>query len=184
MNCLRWTYSLRKEGSCEFSLPTYVKNSRPGHPARTFLFLAFPENPKICVIPCLTTYVERTKGLRKSTQLLMSFISPHKAISSQSVSRWLSRALRMAGIELNYTGHSTRGASTSAAAAAGLSADLILEAVDWASVQTFERFYHRVICWCLCKSCTVTVRFIISRNTSVLYSYRRLCIVVGHYVSL
>ena len=32
----------------------------------------------------------------------------------------------MAGIELNYTGHSTRGASTSAAAAAGLSADLIL----------------------------------------------------------
>ena len=52
----------------------------------------------------------------------------------------------MAGIELNYTGHSTRGASTSAAAAASLSADLILEAVDWASVQTFERFYHRVIC--------------------------------------
>ena len=49
----------------------------------------------------------------------------------------------MAGIELNYTGHSTRGASTSAAAAPGLSADLILEAVDWAFVQTFERFYHR-----------------------------------------
>ena len=37
----------------------------------------------------------------------------------------------MAGIELNYTGHSTRGASTSAATA------------DWASVQTFERFYHK-----------------------------------------
>ena len=73
----------------------------------------------------------------------MSIISSHKAISSQSVSRWLSRALRIAGIELNYTGHSTRGASTSAAAAAGLSADLILEAADWASVQTFERFYHR-----------------------------------------
>jgi len=87
--------------------------------------------------------VERTKLLRKSTQLLVSFISPHKAISSQSVSRWLSRALRLVGIELNYTGHSIRGASISAAAAAGLSADLILEAADWASVQTFERFYHR-----------------------------------------
>ena len=49
----------------------------------------------------------------------------------------------MAGIELTYTGHSTRGASTSAAAAAGLSADLILEAADWVSVQTFERFYHK-----------------------------------------
>ena len=53
------------------------------------------------------------------------------------------RALRMAGIESTYTGHSTRGASTSAAAAAGLSADIILEAADWASVQTFERFYHK-----------------------------------------
>ena len=125
------TYFLGKEGSWEFSLPAHVKNSRPGQPARKFLFLAFQENPKICVIRCLTANVERTKGLRKSTQLLMSFISPHKAISSQSVSRWLSRALRMAGIELNYTGHSTRGASTSAATA------------DWASVQTFERFYHK-----------------------------------------
>ena len=49
----------------------------------------------------------------------------------------------MAGIKLGYSGHSTRGASTSAAAAGGLSVDLILEAADWASAQTFERFYHR-----------------------------------------
>ena len=81
--------------------------------------------------------------MRKSSQLLVSLIAPHKAISSQSVSRWLTRALRMAGIELGYSGHSTRGASTSAAAAGGLSVDLILEAADWASAQTFERFYHR-----------------------------------------
>ena len=59
----------------------------------------------------------------------------------------------MAGIELNYTGHSTRGVSTSATAAAGLSGDLILEAADWASVQTFEGFCQRVICWCLRKGC-------------------------------
>jgi len=120
LSVLDLTYSLKKEGSWEFSLPTHVKNSRPGHPAQKFLFLAFPENPKICVIRSLSAYVERTKGLRKSTQLLVSFISPHKAISSQSVSRWLSRPLRLAGIELNYTGHSSRGASTSAATAAGL----------------------------------------------------------------
>jgi len=139
LSVLDLTYSLRKEGSWEFSLPTHVKNSRCDHPAWKFLFLQFPENPKICVVRSLTAHVERTKGLRKSTQLLVSFVSPHKAISSQSVSWWLSRTLRMAGIELNYTGHSTRGASISAA----LSADLILEAADWASVQTFEQFYHR-----------------------------------------
>ena len=49
----------------------------------------------------------------------------------------------MAGIELGYSGHSTRGASTSATAAGGLSVDVILKAADWASAQTFERFYHR-----------------------------------------
>ena len=69
------------------------------------------------------------------------FGQPHKAISSHSVSRWLSKALRLAGIELGYSGHSTRGASTSAAAAAGLSVELILEVADWASAPTFECFY-------------------------------------------
>ena len=143
LSALDLMYSLKKERSWEFSSPTHVKNSRPCHPAPKFLFLAFPENPKICVVRCLTAYVERTKGLQKSSQLLVPYISPHKAISSQSVSRWPSRTLCMAGIQLNYTGHSTRGPSTSAAATAGLSADLNLEAADWASMQTFQQFYHR-----------------------------------------
>ena len=49
----------------------------------------------------------------------------------------------MSGIELGYSGNSTRGASTSAAAVGGLSVDLILEAADWASAQTFEFLYLR-----------------------------------------
>ena len=143
LSALDLACSLRKEGSWEFSLPTHVKTSRPGHPARKMFLPSFPDNPNICVVRTLAAYVERTRDLRKSSQLLVSLIAPHKAISSQSVSRWLTRALRMAGIELGYSGHSTRGASTSAAAAGGLSVDLILEAADWASAQTFERFYHR-----------------------------------------
>ena len=108
------------------------------------MFLSsFPKNPKICVVRTLAAYDERTRDLRKSSQSLVSLIAPHKAISSQSVSRWLTRALRMAGIELGYSGHSTRGASTSATAAGGLSVDVILKAADCASAQTFERFYHR-----------------------------------------
>jgi len=53
------------------------------------------------------------------------------------------KGLMLAGIGLGYTGHSTRGVSTSAAAAAGLSVELVLEAADWASTQTFKHFYHR-----------------------------------------
>lgn len=49
----------------------------------------------------------------------------------------------MAGVDLGFSGHSTRGASTSANAAAGVSIEVILERTDWASAGTFERFYHR-----------------------------------------
>ena len=88
----------------------------------------------------LAAYLERMNILRTSSRLLVSFTSPHKAISRQSVSRWFARALQLAGVHLSYSGHSARGASTSAAAAAGRSVDLILEAADWASTQEFERF--------------------------------------------
>lgn len=81
--------------------------------------------------------------LRTSSKLPVSYILPHQAVLSQTVSRWLTRALQMAGVDLGFSGHSTRGASTSANAAAGVSVKVILERTDWASAGTFERFYHR-----------------------------------------
>jgi hypothetical protein len=74
---------------------------------------------------------------------LISFIKPHSAISTQTVSRWLRNALTGAGIDMGFTGHSTQGASTSAAAKAGLSLDIIIAAANWASAKTFEQFYHK-----------------------------------------
>lgn len=49
----------------------------------------------------------------------------------------------MVGIDLGFSGHPTRRASTSANVAADVSVELIPEAADWASAETFERFYHR-----------------------------------------
>ena len=49
----------------------------------------------------------------------------------------------MPGVNVHYTGHSTREASTSTAADTGLYVKYIMEAADWVSSQTFERFYHR-----------------------------------------
>ena len=135
--------TLRKETSWEFALDTHVKTSRPGHKGRKIHLQAFHENPKICIVRTLENYVQRTKDIRASRKLLVSYVAPHKAIGSQSVSRWLTQALHAAGVPLHYTGHSTRGASTLAAANAGLSVAEIMEAADWASSRTFERFYHR-----------------------------------------
>ena len=42
-----------------------------------------------------------------------------------------------------YPGHSTRSASTSAAAVSGIPLEVIIEAADWASAETFRKYYHR-----------------------------------------
>ena len=41
--------------------------------------------------------------------------------------------MQLAGIDCHFTGHSTRSASTSAAARAGVPLDSILVAADWSS---------------------------------------------------
>ena len=51
--------------------------------------------------------------------------------------------MQLAGIACHFTGHSTRSASTSAAAAAGVPLDTNQVAADWSSSETLKRFYLR-----------------------------------------
>ena len=46
-----------------------------------------------------------------------------------------------AAIDVGFTGHYNRGASTSAAEETGLFLDIIMAVADWASSNTFEQFY-------------------------------------------
>ena len=132
-----------KSDSWEFTLGEHTKVSRPGHPPRRIYLPAFPDNPAICVVRTLLDYQARTAMFRKSSRLLISFAKPYWAISSRTLSRWLRDCLRLANIEGPFTGHSTRSASTSAAARMGLPLKLILEAADWSSAKTFHQFYQR-----------------------------------------
>ena len=132
-----------KGDSWEFSLAEHTKVSRPGHPARKIYLPAFPDNPKICVVKTLQEYRSRTENRRQSSRLLISFVRPFKPISSQTMSRWLRKIMQLAGIACHFTGHSTRSASTSAAARAGVPLDTILVAADWSSSESFKRFYLR-----------------------------------------
>ena len=132
-----------KGDSWEFSLAEHTKVSRPGHPARKIYLPAFPDNPKICVVKTLQEYRSRTENRRQSSRLLISFVRPFKPISSQTMSRWLRKTMQLAGIACHFTGHSTRSASTSAAARAGVPLDTILVAADWSSSESFKRFFLR-----------------------------------------
>lgn len=95
----------------------------------------------------LEFYIKTTKSLRRPNcdQLFISWKKPHNPVGSQSISRWIRTLLEECGV-LNFTGYSTRHASTSAAAQKGLSLDVIKHAAGWSgSSQMFAKFYKRPI---------------------------------------
>lgn len=54
--------------------------------------------------------------------------------------------LKLAGIDTDtFKAHSTRSASASAAASAGLTTNQIMEAADWSSESVFQTFYYKSI---------------------------------------
>ena len=85
----------------------------------------------------------RTSKHRQHQQLLQSYVSPYKPVGSKIIARWLCTSIRSAGIDVCYTGHSTRAASTSEVVESGLPIETVLEAADWASERKFEKHYHK-----------------------------------------
>ena len=76
--------------------------------------------------------------------LIKHVTKPHKPVSSSTVARWLKVLLGKAGVNTEiFKAHSMRSASTSAAAAAGVTTGGILKAADWSSEAVFQKFYHK-----------------------------------------
>ena len=110
----RKTY--KPDGVC-FYPNVLAKQSRQGSQIANFFFPSFPTNPTLYPIMALKAYKNKTKLIRgDETKLLISFIKPHKAVTSNSVARWLKLVLSAAGIDTAiFSAHSTRGASSAAA---------------------------------------------------------------------
>ena len=124
---------------------TLAKQSRQGKPIESFFFPSFPQNPILCPVRTLSVYLDKTNQVRGSeTKLFLSFIKPHKAVTSSTIARWLRTILEQAGINTEiFSAHSTRGASASAAARGGVTLEDILKAANWSSESVFQRFYHK-----------------------------------------
>ena len=109
-----------------------------------FFFLSFPANDRLCPVTTLRAYEERTKGRREDkehSQLSISLIKPYKPVASSTIAR---SVLEKAGIDTTiFMAHSIRGASTSAAASAGVTTNDILNAADWSSASVFQKLYYR-----------------------------------------
>ena len=130
-----------------FTPTELAKQSRQTKKIAEFFFPAFPANDKLCPVTTLRAYQERTRDRRKDKehpQLFISLIKPYNGVTSSTIARWLKSVLTKSGIDTGmFKAHSIRGASTSAAANAGVTTNDILNAADWSSESVFQKFYYR-----------------------------------------
>ena len=147
LHALDLKYYTETRSSITFTIVKLLKHSKPSNKVNnTIVFKDYRENTKICPVLHIKHYIQRTKSLRNSSQLSINPQKPHGPISKDSLSRWIKLTLSKAGINTNiYKAHSTRAASTSAAAAASIDINKILKAANWTNASTFNKYYNKVI---------------------------------------
>ena len=131
-----------------FEVAELIKTSKPGQAQPKIHLQAYTEDNRLCVVTCLSEYLERTKLLRpdSTTRLFLSYTKPHRPVSRDTISRWVRTTMAAAGLDTNlYKPHSTRAASSSAAALKATPIDIILNTAGWSSAKTFAKYYHKHI---------------------------------------
>ncbi len=101
-----------------------------------------------CPVVCLEAYVKASDVFRKNDQslLFLATRSPFRSVGASTIGRWIKTLLAEAGVDTSvYSAHSTRGASASRAASAGVSVENILRSGGWASESVFVRHYRREV---------------------------------------
>lgn len=134
------------EDTLTISITGLIKQSRPGFKHPLLQFKAFLEDAELCIVKCFSTYLKATSRFHlTSPGLFVSYVKPHKAVSRDTIRRWVKCVMQSAGIDTSlFTAHSTRSASTSAASLCGLPLEDIIKTAGWSSSsRTFDRFYHR-----------------------------------------
>ena len=93
----------RNDTSYKFYFHKLHKNWRRGKGPPTVSYQAYTQDPILCVVKTLGEYISRTERQmsgEEGSQLLLSFVNPHKPVVSSTISGWLKNALRKAGIDL------------------------------------------------------------------------------------
>ena len=135
-----------------FNLAKLTKSRRKGKPPLKIVLKGFSENDKLCVLTTLKAYLHRTTKFRDRqdgntrSQVLISFVEPHRAVVPCTIAGWLVKFMTEGGVDTSlFRAHSTRGAATSKAAAMGLSIKEIMSMAKWKRQATFYKHYHRLV---------------------------------------
>jgi hypothetical protein len=137
-------YMQVKDKQVVFLFPLLLKTTKNSRQSFSLILEHFCDE-SLCVMHTLLFYLSVTKSLRKSDQVLISYVT-YNAVTTSTVARWLKIVLNLAGIDTSvFKAHSFRSASASAASAMGCSIRNIMCTADWKSDKTFNKFYHRYI---------------------------------------
>ena len=87
------------------------------------------------------------KLLDNIKRLVIFFKKPHKAVVTQTISRWIKYVLQSSGVDTSlYIAHSVRHAATSKTFKKGISLDIIRPTAGWTkSSSVFADFYKPII---------------------------------------
>ncbi|XP_050707606.1 uncharacterized protein LOC126992815 [Eriocheir sinensis] len=128
-----------------------LKQGRPSYNIRRIKFQAYPKDASLCVCETLKCYIKATQEHRQITQLndiklFISFIKPHKAVSKDTIARWLRTMLNMSGVNTNtFTAGSVRPAAASKAKAMAVPIECIMAKAGWSRETTFATYYDKHI---------------------------------------
>lgn len=146
LTLLKLSEMITSDDKYVFHVQSLLKQSRSGKHLHPIEFISYPVNDKLCVVTTLKEYIARSKPFRTDDQLFLSYKKPHKKVSKETIARWIRTTLNRAGINTNkFKPHSTRSASTSAAAATGASINCIMKAAGWSQESTFRKFYNKEV---------------------------------------
>lgn len=134
------------QDGCIIKYDSVLKQTVPGKKdsfCQPLCLKAFVDK-KLCIVEHLKLYIKKTECLRQSSQLFVGLNRPHKAVSKDTIARWIKLVLEMAGIDVKkFSAHSVRAAATSAAASRDVPLANIMKAAGWTRQSTFTRFYNK-----------------------------------------
>ena len=133
--------------TCIITIREVLKHTKAGNHQAPLVLKAYPSDKRICVLAYLQEYIKRTADLRGGqSQLLVSFVKPHKAVTKDTIARWIKTILKLSGIDTEkFSTHSTRAASTSCVKLAGLNLAQIMKSAGWSNASTIAKFYDKTI---------------------------------------
>ncbi len=143
-----------QKGKVTFLPTTLAKADDPSHFQQEVVIRSFKEK-LLCPVRALKWYLKKTETIRgeggDAMILLRCLNSPYRPPSSQTVSRWLVRTIKMA-YEIHphlpkgrARAHSLRAVAPNWAHFKGASKRDILQAADWRRETTFIKHYQRHI---------------------------------------